>query len=214
MSKFVKLCLVLVLLTGCFESDKKKDEKDYNLSIITQDGEIKYKVENAVTPEELQTGLMGRESLDEDKGMIFNLASESVRGVSMWMKNTKIPLDMLFTDSQGKIVWIYENAIPYSEELITPPLPVSAVIEINGDQVRKHKIQNGDIVKHEFFKEKAPIEIVSEIVDETPLGANDEIELGDAEIEEITYEEAANAVADIKDVNNAVEIIENKSSNK
>ena len=149
MLKLFNLCLILLLIGGCFE--KSKDD----LSIMTKSGEVKYSVETAVSAEELQTGLMNREHLDENSGMIFDLSFSGEKITSMWMKNTKIPLDMLFLDINGKVVWIYENAIPYSESLITPPIAAPYVVELNAGQVHKNNIQVGDIVKHRLIKPKA-----------------------------------------------------------
>ena len=152
MNKFIKLCLAALLLTGCFKKDDG-DPETYNLTIKTSCGEVRYNVENAATPEQLQKGLMYRESLPEDGGMIFDLSHRTSGNVAMWMKNTRIPLDMLFLDGTGKIVWIYENAAPYSEELIAPPIPVAFVVELNAGEVRKHNIQTGEMAEHAFIKD-------------------------------------------------------------
>lgn len=196
MSKFIKLCLVLVLLSGCFKKDEEKNEKVYNFSVQTQNGDlIQYALEEANTPEQLQKGLMNRDSIDEDGGMVFDLSSTPT-GVAMWMKNTKIPLDMLFMNPQGKILWIYENAIPYSEELIVPPMPVVAVAEIQAGEVRKHKIQVGDMVTYSLFEEgeTQPIPDVhymdvspkAEAKNDATLSGDDVVELDSGvEIEEV-----------------------------
>ena len=153
MFKFLKVFAIMLLLTGC--PDQKKEEKianiegSYNLVVSTQYGDIKYMVENAVTPQELSRGLMFRDSLDANSGMMFDLIA--IPTPSMWMKNTKIPLDMVFTDGNGNIVWIFENAEPMSEEQITPPVPVKSVIEFNAGDVKKYDMRVGDVVKHEFF---------------------------------------------------------------
>ena len=95
---------------------------------------------------------MNRDSLAADSGMIFNLADVENQ-VAMWMKDTKIPLDMLFVNSNGRIFFIEENATPMSEELIIAPEPALAVIELNAGDVKKHGIKIGDTVKHHFFDE-------------------------------------------------------------
>lgn len=108
MTKFIKLFLAVILLAGC---SKKNDES--NLTVLTGGGEVSYTVEEAKTVPELEKGLMFRESLAPNAGMIFDLSK--VEHTAMWMKNTKIPLDMIFIDGDGVISWIYENAQPESD---------------------------------------------------------------------------------------------------
>ena len=133
MTKFIKLFLAVILLAGC---SKKNDES--NLTVLTGGGEVSYTVEEAKTVPELEKGLMFRESLAPNAGMIFDLSK--VEHTAMWMKNTKIPLDMIF-----------ENAQPESLTLIIPPFPAAAVLEINAGDVKKHGIKTGDKIEHEFF---------------------------------------------------------------
>ena len=144
MTKFIKLFLAVILLAGC---SKKNDES--NLTVLTGGGEVSYTVEEAKTVPELEKGLMFRESLAPNAGMIFDLSK--VEHTAMWMKNTKIPLDMIFIDGDGVISWIYENAQPESLTLIIPPFPAAAVLEINAGDVKKHGIKTGDKIVHEFF---------------------------------------------------------------
>lgn len=146
MTKFIKLFLAVILLAGC---SKKNDES--NLTVLTGGGEVSYKVEEAKTVPELEKGLMFRESLAPNAGMIFDLSK--VEHTAMWMKNTKIPLDMIFIDGDGVISWIYENAQPESLTLIIPPFPAAAVLEINAGDVKKYGIKTGDKIEHEFFAE-------------------------------------------------------------
>ena len=86
MSKFLKLFLALIVVAGC-----SPKENSGNLTISTENGDVRYNVEEAQTPEELEKGLMNRDSLAADSGMIFNLADVENQ-VAMWMKDTKIPL--------------------------------------------------------------------------------------------------------------------------
>src|SRR5574344_1874602 len=172
MFKLCKLLLVALLLVRCSKKDDKAGE--YNLVISTANGDEKYLVEEAQTMEELQKGLMFRDSLKADSGMIFDLSQ--VDSAAMWMKNTKIPLDMVFADADGNISWIYENATPMSEDFIVPPVKPTVVIELNGGDVAKNGIKVGDIVRHHFLKN-----LVNEKKVELP---NNEVKKEEAIVEE------------------------------
>lgn len=150
MSKFVKLFTVALLLTAC----SKKDDKLSELVFMTSDGPVTYQVETAVTKDEMSRGLMERKSLAENSGMLFALQGQ--QEIAMWMQDTYIPLDMVFVNQDGKIVWIYQNAEPMSTRLIRPQTqePLSAVIEINAGDVEKNGIKVGDTVQHELLKKK------------------------------------------------------------
>lgn len=143
MKSIMRIFMVCLLVAGC------KGEKDTNFVVVTESGEIGYNVKNAQTQEELSKGLMGMESMPQDEGMIFDL--RSFDNVAMWMKDTLIPLDMIFADKDGNIVWVYENAEPMSEELIVPPVNADFVVELNSGQIAKNNIKMGDALKHEFI---------------------------------------------------------------
>lgn len=147
MPKFLKIALMISLLASCSKFDKRDD-----LSIVDANGEkIAYKVELAQTDEEMRTGLMNRTKLDEKSGMLFALGHVNVP-TAMWMKDTKIPLDMIFIDRDGTIFWIYENAEPESTKLIVSPYPAFSVLEVNAGDIKKYDIKIGDTVKHKWFE--------------------------------------------------------------
>jgi len=100
------------------------------LHIQTPDGIVSLRVERALTSAQQQKGLMFRSSLGEKEGMIFLFPSNRV--AHMWMKNTLIPLDMIFFDKEGNVVSIYHNAQPLDLKLISSITPVAGVLEING----------------------------------------------------------------------------------
>lgn len=181
MSKLLNILLAVLIVASC----SKKDEQNaaYNLSIETSDGNsVGFVVENAVSPQELQKGLMNRKSLEEKHGMIFDL--NGYEHIAMWMKDTLIPLDMIFVND-GTIVWIYENAQPNSTNVIIPPVPANTVIELNAGDVKKYNIQNGNIVKHAFFNNLADDSNANEQGDIEDASEDEEIQT-----EEITEEEA------------------------
>ena len=116
------------------------------VAVVKADGsKVRFAAELADTPKELATGLMNRDSLDADKGMLFDFGSE--RPVKMWMKNTLIPLDMLFIDKKGKIVYIAENTEPLSLDFIEAEVPVRYVLEIGGGESKANGIAAGDKLK-------------------------------------------------------------------
>jgi len=110
-----------------------------------------FQIEIANTLKTRKTGLMFREHLDPDKGMLFELVQTEVAG--LWMKNTLIPLDMLFIAPDGMIIKIHENAEPKSLKSISSGVPVSAVLEINGGRAKALGISTDDKVIHSYFKE-------------------------------------------------------------
>jgi uncharacterized membrane protein (UPF0127 family) len=101
-------------------------------------------LEIANTPSEREKGLMFRKSMDEDRGMLFIFPVE--RQQSFWMKNTYIPLDMIFVSSQFEVVGIVENATPFSEERRSVPGVSQFVIELNGGRAKELGIEAGDKV--------------------------------------------------------------------
>jgi uncharacterized membrane protein (UPF0127 family) len=124
------------------------------LTIVSGDTSHAFKVELADTPKESEMGLMHRSSMPKDHGMIFDFRPE--REVNMWMKNTLIPLDMLFLDGDGTVLAIAENARPHSERLVGPGIPVSSVLELNAGMVKELGIKPGDKVLHKLFGNYKP----------------------------------------------------------
>ena len=105
--------------------------------------ETRFAVWVADTPARQEQGLMFVRDLDEHGGMLFPFPS--VRRTAMWMKNTYIPLDMLFLDGQGRIDYIIANATPLSLDLIQPPRPFLSVVELKGGAAGRLGIQVGDV---------------------------------------------------------------------
>jgi uncharacterized membrane protein (UPF0127 family) len=95
-------------------------------------------------------GLMFVQHLDDDQGMLF--IYPATQEISMWMKNTYIPLDMVFIDSGGKVVHVVANTKPHSLESITSTKPVLAVLELKAGTASRLKIAPGALVMHEAFE--------------------------------------------------------------
>jgi uncharacterized protein len=114
------------------------------LEIRTQAGVHRFTVEVARTPDEQARGLMYRERLGPDEGMIFPFPVP--RPASFWMRNTYIPLDMLFVRADGTIALIAANTVPLSEESVGTSEPVAAVLELRGGRAAELGITEGDTV--------------------------------------------------------------------
>jgi hypothetical protein len=119
------------------------------LTIETVGGPVRFTVELAATAPEQERGLMYRKSLARDAGMLFDLHSD--RRVSFWMKNTLIPLDMVFIKSDGTISTVGANAKPLSLQPIGSREPVRAVLEIPGGRAAELELKPGDRVLNEIF---------------------------------------------------------------
>jgi uncharacterized membrane protein (UPF0127 family) len=112
------------------------------LTIHSATGDHRFTVEVAGTPAEQETGLMFRRSLGADRGMIFPY--EPPQNVAFWMKNTLIPLDMIFIRADGSIARIAAGTIPQSLEPVPSGEPVAAVLEIRGGRSSELGIREGD----------------------------------------------------------------------
>ena len=119
------------------------------LEIASKSGVHVFAVEMASTPGEQAKGLMFRRQLPEGQGMLFDFHKE--QPTSFWMKNTYIPLDMIFIRADGRILRIAENTVPLSETLVPSGGPVRAVLEVIGGTAKKLGIAPGDRVGHAIF---------------------------------------------------------------
>ena len=136
--------LTVLLLAGLPQVSPALAGDDDAVVIATHDGPVRFSVEVAITPQERTVGLMHRRELATDHGMIFDFGAE--QDVLMWMRNTYLPLDMLFIDSGGGIRHIAKRTTPLSERTISSQFPVRYVLEINGGLADKLKIAVGDTV--------------------------------------------------------------------
>ncbi|MEO0485116.1 MAG: DUF192 domain-containing protein [Pseudomonadota bacterium] len=116
------------------------------LTIRDDDSTARFSIELAVTPEERGRGLMFRESMPRSAGMLFDFSEE--RPVAFWMRNTLIPLDMLFIEANGTVAHIHENAIPHDETPIPSTTPVRFVFEINGGLSDLLGLEIGAVIQH------------------------------------------------------------------
>ncbi len=120
------------------------------LTIESAKGAHKFTVEIATTPAQMEQGLMFRRKMAPDAGMLFVFNTPSK--ASMWMKNTFIPLDMLFIDPEGRIINIAERRVPESLDTTGPAAPARAVLELNGGTAQRLGIKPGDRVRSPAFE--------------------------------------------------------------
>ncbi|WP_018390867.1 DUF192 domain-containing protein [Ancylobacter sp. FA202] len=119
------------------------------LTILTKAGPLGVEIEMAVTPAQRSKGLMYRTELAPNAGMLFDFGVD--QPISMWMKNTYIPLDMLFIRSDGRIASIATDTVPLSTATISSGVPVKAVLELPAGTVRAKGIAVGDRIEHRLF---------------------------------------------------------------
>ncbi len=142
---FILLCTVLFgLLNSVRAADAGK------VRIVTASGTIEFVVEVAATQISRARGLMFRRSLDSSAGMLFDYGRDKL--VQFWMKDTYIPLDMLFIKADGRIANIAHRAVPHSRTIIPSQGLVRAVLELNGGTAERLGIRAGDRVLHPIFE--------------------------------------------------------------
>lgn len=146
----MKIIFAIVMAFTLLACDNNVMAQSSRAEIVSQDGKTHgFDVELALTPLQQQKGLMNRSSMADDAGMLFFFGDEAPR--AFWMKNTLIPLDIIFIKQNGIIHHIHENAIPHDLTSIPSQGDVAAVLEINGGLSAKLGIARGDKVKHALF---------------------------------------------------------------
>ena len=145
------LLLFIVSLAGAGSSAAAAEVlAPSELTIAVRSGAShRFEVEVADTPQARTVGLMYRRQMDLDSGMLFDLKRPTV--ISMWMKDTFLPLDMIFADERGVIVYIVERTTPHSLKPLGPLTPVLGVLEVNAGTVERLGIQRGDRLIHRVF---------------------------------------------------------------
>lgn len=147
------LILALALsVTACAGGGTPKDEAGRPLealSVVTSSGEHEFLVEIADDEPERQRGLMFRDALPADRGMLFQF--QDVRERAFWMHNTPNPLDIIYIAPDGRIVSIAANAPANSDATIPSNGPASGVLEVRAGRAAEIGAEAGDIVKHPFF---------------------------------------------------------------
>ncbi|UXN04478.1 DUF192 domain-containing protein [Bartonella sp. HY406] len=144
---FAAIVSFLMLSTNAMAQEAMRIPVDSApISFLTASGAHNYSVEVAQKPQELEAGLMFRKDLPHDRAMLFVFAIQ--RDVMMWMKNTPLPLDMVFVDNNGKVVSLAYNTTPESTILISSGFPTRYVVELNAGEIDKMNLKQGDCVVH------------------------------------------------------------------
>ena len=141
--------LLVLLLLLAYPAGAQVVFETTPLAIESGSGTLSFEVELAVSPDQRRQGLMFRESLDSDQGMLFDFGRTAP--VTMWMRNTFISLDMLFIDADGRIARIVADTEPLSDAVIGSGGPVRAVLELAAGTSAELGIAVGDHVVHPIF---------------------------------------------------------------
>jgi uncharacterized protein len=166
----IALILVLILVIGSLivfvnPAPKHIRKPDGTISeqtasqakpIFRKDGELRFmkskdnsiistiNIEVADDDAEREQGLMYRDTMAENEGMLFLMESEEIQ--NFWMKNTILPLDILYVDSERRIVSIHKDCKPYSLDQIVSAKPALYVVEVNAGYTAKYGIKTGDLI--------------------------------------------------------------------
>ena len=154
MKTLISLTLGFTLMAApALAQTSKNDKVDFGdpkpLTIQTADGVHEFMVEEAKTLDQQARGMMFRESMTADTGMIFEFEEPKI--ATIWMKNTSIPLDILFVRSNGKILKIEHSHKPYTLRSASSEAVIASVVELKGGEAKARGIRPGDTIKHPFF---------------------------------------------------------------
>jgi uncharacterized membrane protein (UPF0127 family) len=133
-------------LAACSSSGTSQFE---SLTIKTSTGTHTFSIELADTARKRQVGLMERTDLNEDQGMLFIFPALSLN--PFWMKNTPLSLDIIFIDSDARVLQIAAKTVPYSKELIQAEQPYLYVLEVLAGTVKTIDLQVGDLLISDAF---------------------------------------------------------------
>ncbi len=147
--------IAFVIATGAFFHSQRQASADSRAMIlavdpqplvaVTKGGERSFSIEIADISAEREAGLMFRQEMADDHGMLF--VFEEPRDVSFWMKNTPMPLDLIFVGQDGRIRAIKQGE-PQSEAMISPGEPVRFVLELKAGTAARSGIEDGDLLRH------------------------------------------------------------------
>lgn len=151
------LALTGIVLTACSGASAAPQPLDWEkgtLTVETRSGVYEFDVEIADEPDERERGLMYRTDMAADAGMIFEYDTPQI--INIWMKNTVLPLDIVYVNERGVVTQVAPNSVPYSLELIPSETPVVAAIEFNAGTAARIGLLPGDTVRSPFFHNVKP----------------------------------------------------------
>ena len=146
----VALVLAFAFATPAAAQNPTARFEKSDLTIESGGKRHRFTVEFADNDERRTLGLMHRRQMAADAGMLFDFKRDGQ--VSMWMRNTVLPLDMLFVDRDGIVRKIHQRAVPFSETVISSDAPVRAVLELNGGTASRLGLKPGDRLDHPMFR--------------------------------------------------------------
>lgn len=149
---YLYLTIFFLSLMTCqvsFASEQRASFERDQLLIKSAGNEHTFDVEIAITDDQRARGLMYRRKMPAQHGMLFLFDTNQV--VTMWMKNTFIPLDILFIDKNGLIMHMAKSTVPESLAHISSKVPVISVLELNAGTADRLNIQLGDQIDYRFF---------------------------------------------------------------
>jgi uncharacterized membrane protein (UPF0127 family) len=149
------LAAILALAAGCANAETMINTglAVEPLDVVTAKGVAHFQVEIADNSDTREIGLMNRPSIAPDRGMLFEFDWPGPQ--SFWMKDTLIPLDIIFIKPDGRIDRIAENTKPLSLDSVASTAHVNGVLEIGGGRARQLGIKPGDLVRHPFFQRRS-----------------------------------------------------------
>jgi len=150
--KTVLFLIVSVPFIGgvSYGAEGRIDFSRSELSVLTARHKYKFNIEIATTPDQQERGLMFRKKMADRHGMLFLFTKSQM--ITMWMKNTYIPLDIIFINRKGVIVRIAKNAVPHSLDYISSGTPVISALEVNAGVTDRLEIKPGDRIDYPFFR--------------------------------------------------------------
>ena len=132
--------MLFAVMPGLSVSAEQTEKIEVQI-VTLQGAQHSFQLELAHTPKTRAKGLMHRQHLAENGGMLFIWPETATR--LFWMKNTPVSLDILFFDQTGRLVYLHPSAVPYSLQTISSLQPVKYVLEIKGGYARRHAIETG-----------------------------------------------------------------------
>jgi uncharacterized membrane protein (UPF0127 family) len=153
-SVLVLASLVVAACSGATAAPPPLNWDRGTLTVETKTGVHEFDVEIADEPGERERGLMYRTAMAADAGMIFQYDRPQI--INIWMKNTVLPLDIVYVNERGTVTKVAPDAVPYSLDLITSESPVVAAVEFNAGTAARIGLAPGDTVRSPFFHNVKP----------------------------------------------------------